>query len=72
MKKLVFCFDGTWNKIESSYPTNAARIAQAVSHFFESGPQIIHYDEGVGTSEAGKLLSWIGNRFSGAFGLGLL
>ena len=72
MKKLVFCFDGTWNKIESDYPTNVARIAQAVSHFDGDGtPQIVHYDEGVGTSEVGKVLSWIGNRIAGGFGLGL-
>lgn len=71
MKRLVFCFDGSWNRIESEYPTNVARIAQAVSRNYEGVAQIIHYDEGVGTSNFGEILGKIGNLAGGAFGLGL-
>lgn len=71
-KKHVFCFDGTWNRIESEYPTNVARIAQAVKRVTSDGtPQIVHYDEGVGTSDFGRVLGWIANRLAGAFGFGL-
>lgn len=66
MKRLVFCFDGTWNRIDGHYPTNVARIAQSVSRFHsEGGPQLIYYDEGVGTTATEK---WSG----GIFGHGLL
>ena len=50
MKRLVFCFDGTWNKLASPLPTNVVVIAESV---FPSATrdvsQIIHYDDGVGT-----------------------
>jgi uncharacterized protein (DUF2235 family) len=71
MKRLVFCFDGTWNKIESEFPTNVARIAQSVSRIDGEVPQIVHYDEGVGTNDFGKILGKIGSIAGGAFGLGL-
>ena len=71
MKRLVFCFDGTWNKIESEHPTNVARIAQAVSRKDGDVTQIVHYDEGVGTSDFGEILGKIGNYAGGAFGFGL-
>ncbi len=66
MKRIVFCFDGTWNKIDGDYPTNVARIAQSVSRFDKDGvPQIIHYDEGVGTTRT--------ERFTGGmFGKGVI
>ena len=65
MKRLVFCFDGTWNKIDGDYPTNVARIAQSVSRYDSEGrPQIIYYDEGVGTTTTDR---WTG----GIFGHGL-
>lgn len=65
MKRLVFCFDGTWNKIDGEHPTNVARIAQSVSRRDEDDrPQLIYYDEGVGTTAT--------ERFSGGiFGRGL-
>jgi uncharacterized protein (DUF2235 family) len=66
MKRIVFCFDGTWNKIDGDYPTNVARIAQSVSRFDKLGQaQIIHYDEGVGTTRAERLTG-------GIFGRGLI
>lgn len=66
MKRLAFCFDGTWNKIDSQHPTNVARIAQSVSRFHGDGsPQLIYYDEGVGTSATDRLTG-------GMFGHGLI
>lgn len=66
MKRIVFCFDGTWNKIDSVYPTNVTRIAQSVSPRDREGiAQVVHYDEGVGTT--------IRDRFmGGVFGRGLI
>lgn len=65
MKRLAFCFDGTWNRIDGKDPTNVARIAQSISRFDKKGqPQLIYYDEGVGTSRTEK---WSG----GIFGHGL-
>jgi uncharacterized protein (DUF2235 family) len=55
MKRIAFCFDGTWNKIDGENPTNVARIAQSISRLDSKGrPQIIYYDEGVGTSRTEK------------------
>ena len=55
MKRLAFCFDGTWNKIDSENPTHVARIAQSISRFDSHGvPQFIYYDEGVGTTRTEK------------------
>lgn len=65
MRRLVFCFDGTWNKIDGNYPTNVARVAQSVSRYDKDVSQIIYYDEGVGTTSTEK---WTG----GIFGHGLI
>lgn len=65
MKRITFCFDGTWNEIDSQHPTNVARIAQSISRIDRSGAsQMIYYDEGVGTSATER---WTG----GIFGRGL-
>lgn len=71
MKRLVFCFDGTWNEIDSGDATNVAKIAQAVSLSDGDISQIVHYDEGVGTFDFEGDLSDISNRLAGAFGWGL-
>lgn len=65
MKRLAFCFDGTWNRIDGKDPTNVARIAQSISRFDKKGqPQLIYYDQGVGTTRTEK---WSG----GILGRGL-
>lgn len=65
MKRITFCFDGTWNEIDSQNLTNVARIAQSISRFDRHGAsQMIYYDEGVGTSATER---WSG----GIFGRGL-
>lgn len=66
MKRIIFCFDGTWNRIDGQNPTNVARISQSVSRFDrDARPQLIYYDEGVGTTATER---WTG----GIFGHGLL
>lgn len=65
MKRLIFCFDGTWNEIDGRHPTNVARISQSISRVDRQGqPQEIYYDEGVGTSATDRLTG-------GIFGHGL-
>ncbi len=64
MKRLIFCFDGTWNKIDAANPTNVARIAQSVTGKAGETSQIVHYDEGVGTS-------FLERKLGGATGYGL-
>jgi uncharacterized protein (DUF2235 family) len=66
MKRLVFCFDGTWNALNANTPTNVVLTAASiVRETKEPITQIIHYDEGVGT---GRVEKWSG----GILGLGLI
>ncbi len=65
LKRLVFCFDGTWNQLSSPNPTNVVIVAQSVVPDSKTGTQIIHYDSGVGTGADDR---WTG----GLFGEGLI
>jgi len=66
MKRLVFCFDGTWDKLGTGSPTNVVLTAQSVSPVAGDGKtQIIHYDQGVGTTKETEATG-------GMFGKGLL
>jgi uncharacterized protein (DUF2235 family) len=66
MKRLVFCFDGTWQKLTQQYPTNVALTAETVLPLAaDAVAQPIFYDEGVGTDPREK---WTG----GIFGLGIM
>jgi uncharacterized protein (DUF2235 family)/phage tail protein X len=66
MKRLVFCFDGTWNRLDAPCPTNVVLTAESVIPRAKDGTvQIVYYDQGVGTAEGTK---WSG----GIFGEGLL
>lgn len=66
MKRLVFCFDGTWNKLNEYTPTNVVLTAASIERVTHDGiTQIIHYDEGVGT---GRMEHMTG----GMFGAGLV
>lgn len=65
MKRLVFCFDGTWNAL-SGVPTNVVLTAASIKRRAEDNTaQIIYYDEGVGTA-------WYDRYLGGMFGWGLL
>jgi uncharacterized protein (DUF2235 family) len=69
-KRLVLCCDGTWNKADQvsnghPCPTNVVKLAYRVAKRAENVPQIVFYDQGVGT---GNMLDrWSG----GALGEGL-
>lgn len=56
MKRLVFCFDGTWNKIDAEFSTNVVITAESVLPLSrERVAQLIYYDEGVGTSRFDRI-----------------
>lgn len=63
-KRLVFCFDGTSNTLDREFPTNVALTAAAVCNTSPTGPQIVYYDEGVGSTRNDAFKG-------GAFGAGL-
>ena len=64
-KRLIFCFDGTWNSLDAVYPTNVVLTAETVLPLAPDGTaQVIFYDEGVGTD------AWQTFR-GGTFGRGL-
>jgi uncharacterized protein (DUF2235 family) len=69
MKRLVVCFDGTWNAADSeNAETNVARIRRAVraNSGADKIQQITLYERGVGTT-----MSKAVNLISGATGLGV-
>lgn len=64
-KRLVFCFDGTWNKLAADTPTNVVLTAASIERLTAGGiTQVVHYDEGVGTGVREKYTG-------GIFGAGL-
>ncbi len=67
MKRLVLCFDGTWNAVATpDANTNVVRLANLVTTSNSKGvPQICYYNSGVGSG--GPIDRFIG----GAFGAGL-
>ena len=66
MKRLVFCFDGSWNRLDTPHPTNVVLTAETVLPVAGDGTtQVTFYDEGVG-SEQGEGLA------GGMFGAGLV
>ena len=50
-KTLIVCCDGTWNKPDQSGgPTNVTKMARAIlPHSAAGEPQIVYYDQGIGT-----------------------
>jgi uncharacterized protein (DUF2235 family) len=67
MKRLVFCFDGTWNRLDADTPTNVVLTAASIIRQVPGGgpTQIIHYDEGVGTGALDRVSG-------GTMGVGLV
>lgn len=65
MKRLVFCFDGSWNRLDTPHPTNVLLTAESVLPMADNVVQVTFYDEGVG-SEQGEELA------GGMFGAGLV
>lgn len=66
-RRLIFCFDGSWNKLDASqHPTNVVLLAESVPPVASDGAdQIVFYDEGVGTASDETFRG-------GAFGKGLV
>ena len=67
MKRLVICYDGTWNAVTNpDEVTNVVRVAQAVKSVAEDGTaQVVYYNAGVGSG--GPIDQFLG----GVFGVGL-
>jgi uncharacterized protein (DUF2235 family) len=64
-KRLVFNFDGTWNRLDAACPTNVVLTAESVLPLDSQGvAQLNYYDQGVGTGK------WDHFR-GGVFGMGL-
>ena len=66
MKRLAFCFDGTWNRLDAVHATNVVLTAEIILPFGRDGiVQSIFYDEGVGTRKYEKIVG-------GLFGSGMV
>jgi uncharacterized protein (DUF2235 family) len=66
MKRLVFCFDGTWNRLDSQCPTNVVVVAESTLPLARGNvAQLIYYHEGVGTGRWDRVRG-------GVFGSGLV
>ncbi|HEX9775611.1 MAG TPA: DUF2235 domain-containing protein [Actinomycetota bacterium] len=70
MKRIVLCCDGTWNRADQERagepaPTNVLRAAYLIAKAKADVPQIVSYDQGVGTGNTLDRLT------GGAFGHGL-
>lgn len=75
MKRLIFCFDGTWNNLDSGNITNVGITAQSIASASADGSaQIVYYDEGVGNArrDASAIVRTIERLSGGLFGHGLL
>lgn len=74
MKRIVILCDGTWNKVDSLYPTNVVRLAQAMQSVDYVGvTQVPIYVPGVGTGKGVTAFSrWSDKYLGGMFGWGLL
>lgn len=55
MKRIIFCFDGTANKIKQGGATNVLLLAASIDNNDGNTDQIIYYEEGVGNIEGRKL-----------------
>ena len=43
MKRLIFCFDGTWNRLSVNTPTNVVLLAASIERTAHDGTaQLIH------------------------------
>ena len=70
MKRLILCCDGTWNKADQEdngvpCPTSVVKISCRIAKRDGDIPQIIYYDQGVGSGNA------LDRTTGGAFGRGL-
>lgn len=68
VKRLVFCFDGTWQKLTQANPTNVVLTAESVVPLVSDNvAQAVFYDEGIGSGHHfGEHL------LGGVFGVGMM
>lgn len=72
MKRIAIFCDGTWQKADRAQPTNVWKLSQATVPSDGRTPQIVYYQEGVGTGRGPTALGrWLDRIIGGAFGLGL-
>ncbi len=62
MKRLIVCSDGTWQKINTPYPTNVVKITQSI---VPDPANLVFYGEGIGTG------NFIDRVMGGLFGWGI-
>jgi uncharacterized protein (DUF2235 family) len=67
MKRLIVCYDGTWNTLTNpDEATNVVRIAQSVKPVASDGTaQVVYYNTGVGSG------GWVDQLMGGVFGAGV-
>lgn len=66
-KRIVFCFDGTWNRLSVECPTNVVLLAQMIEPLAPDGtPQVVFYNEGIGANRW-----WPVRVYEGAVGKGM-
>lgn len=74
-KRIIICCDGTWQDLEQAYPTNVAKMVQAIApRCSEGSDQIVYYNEGLGTDQIRRegslidgMIKWLG----GGLGTGI-
>ncbi|MGB5769984.1 MAG: DUF2235 domain-containing protein, partial [Crocosphaera sp.] len=72
MKRLIVCCDGTWQSLESDYPTNVVKIAQAIEPEDKNGiAQVVFYDAGIGTEGSTAIQRKIDRIAGGGLGKGI-
>ena len=68
MKRLVFCFDGTWQRLTQANPTNVVLTAESVVPFVRDNvAQAVFYDEGIGSGH-----HFAEHFLGGVFGIGIM
>lgn len=67
IRRLIVCFDGTWNDEKGGKATNIVKMVRAITNTDAHGTcQFVFYNKGVGTAG-----SWASRVVEGAFGGGL-
>lgn len=74
MKRIVIACDGTWNRLDARFPTNVAKLAQAVLPEASDGTaQVVCHLDGVGTGRGtGRLAQTTDRVLGGLIGEGLM
>ena len=74
-RRLIICCDGTWQDLDTNYPTNVVKMAQAIKLVGDRDiPQIVYYDQGIGTKAIGiqnSIIDSLIRTFGGGLGLGI-